>query len=91
MEDNPNFLNLLHVDLCEAHFHLEGKVNSMNNVFWGQEKPFEVAVKPLYSAKCTFWTAIRKKMVPLSQLQRNAMWGSWKTSKRSDRPSIQLS
>lgn len=60
MEVNPKFLGFLWTS-DEAHFHLEGKVNSKNNVFWGSQKPTEVAQKPLHSAKCTVWAAISER------------------------------
>ncbi len=57
MEENASFQSLLWIS-DEAHFHLKGKVNLRNNVFWGSEKPTEVAQTPLHSAKCTVWAAI---------------------------------
>ena len=42
----------------EAHFYLDGQVNSKNNVFWGSERPTEVAQKPLHSQKVTGWCAL---------------------------------
>ena len=47
----------------EAHFHLNRKVNSETNVFWGNQRPMEVAEKPLQSEKCTVWTAISGKRI----------------------------
>lgn len=44
IEKNSNFLNLLWTS-DEAHFHLEGKVNSKTNVYWGTSKPSEIATK----------------------------------------------
>ena len=60
MEQNPQFLGFLWTS-DEAHFHLEGKVNSKNIVFWGSQKPEEVAQKPLHSAKCNVWTALSER------------------------------
>ena len=57
IEETPSFLNLLWTS-DEAHFHLDGKANSMTNVFWGSSRPNEVATKPLHSPKCTVWAAI---------------------------------
>lgn len=57
IEETPEFLNLLWTS-DEAHFHLEGKVNSETNVFWGTSRPNEVATTPLHSLKCTVWAAI---------------------------------
>ena len=45
----------------EAHFHLDGTVNSKNNVYWGSERPSEVTQKPLHSKKVTAWAAISMK------------------------------
>ena len=42
----------------EAHFHLDGRVNSQNHRFWSTEPPEEVAERPLHSQKCTAWCAI---------------------------------
>ena len=60
IESEPRFLGNLWMS-DEAHFHLHGKVNSKNNVYWGTEKPIEVAQKPLHSEKCTVWIAISKR------------------------------
>ena len=37
----------------EAHFTLDGQVNSKNNIYWGSKPPTEVAQTPLHSAKVT--------------------------------------
>ena len=42
----------------EVHFHLDGVVNSRNNVFWGTQVPDEVSHRPLHSAKVTAWCAL---------------------------------
>lgn len=42
----------------EAHFHLNGNVNSQNCRTWSNEPPDEVNERPLHSAKCTAWCAI---------------------------------
>ena len=47
----------------EAHFHLDGQVNSRNNVYWGSERPAEVTEKPLHSQKVTVWAALSMKGV----------------------------
>ena len=60
MEENSSFRSLIWTS-DEAHFHLEGKVNSKNNVFWGSEKPTEVAQQPLHSSKCTVWAALSER------------------------------
>ena len=60
IEDTPSFLPLL-ITSDEAHFHLDGQVNSKNNIFWGEKPPLEVAQKPLHSAKVTAWCGIWSK------------------------------
>ena len=50
-EASPTFLSFLWTS-DEAHFDLEGKVNSNNNVFIGDEKPREVCSVPLHSDRC---------------------------------------
>ena len=57
---NKNFLSLLWTS-DEAHFYLNGQVNSKNNIFWGSERPDEVAQKPLHSQKVTVWCALSSK------------------------------
>ena len=51
------FLGLLFTS-DEAHFDLDGKVNSKNNVFSGTQKPSEISQKPLHSERCTVWAAL---------------------------------
>ena len=57
MEESPEFLKFIWTS-DEAHFNMEGKVNSKTNVFWGTSKPQEVATTPLHSPRCTVWAAI---------------------------------
>ncbi|KAI6649680.1 hypothetical protein LOD99_6684 [Oopsacas minuta] len=60
IEESDTFLkNLWTTD--EAHFHLDGQVNSKNNVYWGTSPPAEVAVRPLHSCKVTVWVAISSR------------------------------
>ena len=57
IDNDPNFLK--HVWFSdEAHFHLNGSVNSKNCVHWGEHAPDEVLEKSLHSKKCTAWAAI---------------------------------
>ena len=42
----------------EAHFHLDGRVSSQNNRYWGNEPPKEVAERPLHSKKCIAWCGV---------------------------------
>ena len=56
-DTDPEFLH--HVWFSdEAHFHLDGQVNSQNFRFWSAEPPDVVSQAPLHSAKCTAWCAI---------------------------------
>ena len=60
IEEDDTFLkNLWTTD--EAHFHLDGQVNSKNNVYWGTSPPVEVAERPLHSCKVTAWVAISSR------------------------------
>ena len=52
VESCDSFLRLLFTS-DEAHFDLDGKVNSKNNVYWGTQKPLEIAQLPLHSERCT--------------------------------------
>ena len=54
IEDNKTFLPYLFTS-DEAHFYLDGQVNSKNNVYWGSERPNEVSHKPQHSPKVTAW------------------------------------
>ena len=47
----------------EAHFHLDGYVNSKNCVFWGTKLPQAVLQRPLHSSKVTAWYAINSKTI----------------------------
>ena len=49
----------------EAHFYLEGIVNSQNCRIWGKEAPNEVNERPLHSDKCTAWCALSALIGPL--------------------------
>ena len=57
IEETPSFLNLLWTS-DEDHFHLDRKVNSKTNVFWGSSRPNKIATKSLHSPKRTVWAAI---------------------------------
>ena len=41
IEENKTFFPYLFTS-DEAHFHLDGQVNSKNNVIWGSERPTDV-------------------------------------------------
>ena len=57
IENNESFLPYLFTS-NEAHFHLDGHVNSKNNIYWGTQPPNEVVEKPLHSQKVTAWCAL---------------------------------
>ena len=42
-------------------FHLDGPVNSHNNIYWGRETPKETNQKSLHSLKVTTWYALSSK------------------------------
>ena len=60
IEVQKSFLECL-MTSDEAHFELDGSVNSHNNVFWGIKPPIEVAQKPLHSPRVTVWCAVWSK------------------------------
>ena len=45
----------------EAQFQLYGVVKSKNNIFWGNEKPKEIALRSLYPKRCTAWCAMSER------------------------------
>ena len=62
MEANPNWIR----DVWfrdEAHFHINGAVNSHNNIFWGSQRPDEVEEKSLQGRKVTAFVAVRYRGV----------------------------
>ncbi|GBM06912.1 hypothetical protein AVEN_147850-1 [Araneus ventricosus] len=40
---------------CEAHFHLQGSVNTQNCRIWARENPFQMQPLPLHSQTVTMW------------------------------------
>ena len=44
----------------EAHFFLNGQVNTHNAVHWGSSAPEKVLTKPLHSPKVTVWMAMKR-------------------------------
>ena len=42
----------------EAHFYMNGQVNSKNYIFWGSQKPDEVYQKQVHDLKVTAWVAM---------------------------------
>ena len=59
-EANDN-LTLLMSD--EAHFHLNGMVNTQNFRYWATENPREIHERPLHSPKVTVWCAMGKTAI----------------------------
>ena len=57
IDNNEKFLNDVWFS-DEAHFLLNGHVNSKNWVFWGSKNPHRVVGRPWHSKKCTAWVAI---------------------------------
>ena len=59
-QSDPAFLeNIWFSD--EAHFHLDGGVNTQNCRIWAAERPDVVLQRPLHSQKVTAWCAISAK------------------------------
>ncbi|GFT87652.1 uncharacterized protein TNCV_772261 [Trichonephila clavipes] len=54
--DNDWPLRILWTD--EAHFTLNGSINTKNCVHWGETNPHAVAPVPLFDAKVTVWCGI---------------------------------
>ena len=52
IESTKSFLELLGMN-DEAHFHLDNQVNSKSNLYWGTQRPTDMAENPLHSAKVT--------------------------------------
>ena len=42
----------------EAHFYLDGRVNSQNNRVWREKAPDEVAERQLHPPRCISWCAV---------------------------------
>lgn len=57
-EHNPRVFSKLWFS-DEAHFWLNGYVNTHNAVHWGKEPPDEVLCRPLHCEKVTAWLAMR--------------------------------
>ena len=60
IEKAPQWINNIWFS-DEAHFHLDGAVNSQSNIFWGLEKPDEIVEKRLKGPKCTAFVAFNAK------------------------------
>ncbi|KAI6651102.1 hypothetical protein LOD99_5453 [Oopsacas minuta] len=60
IECQGRFLSLLWMS-DEDHFHLDGKINSKTNVFWGTQRPMEVEMKPLHSENAQYGQPFRRK------------------------------
>ncbi|GFW07462.1 uncharacterized protein TNCV_3915951 [Trichonephila clavipes] len=59
--DNDWPLRILWTD--EAHFTLNGSINTKNCVHWGETNPHAVAPVPLFDAKVTVWCGITATFV----------------------------
>ena len=62
VEDCQGFLSDLWTS-DEAHFHLDGQVNSKNNIYWGTKAHIQVTQKPLHSPKVTVCAALSGKKI----------------------------
>ena len=62
MEANPNWIRDVWFS-DEAHFHVNGAVNSHNNIFWGSQRPDEVEEKLLKGRKVTAFVAVSDRGV----------------------------
>ena len=60
--ENQNFIHSIWFS-DEAHFHLDGTVNSQNNRIWSDTKPETAKEKPLHSSKVTAWCALSSQGV----------------------------
>ena len=60
IEEDAEFLNNVWFS-DEAHFSLNGYVNSKNYVFWGSSKPNEVYEQGLHDLKVTAWIAMSRQ------------------------------
>ena len=60
--ENQNFIHSIWFS-DEAHFHLDGTVNSQNNRIWSDNKPETAQEKPLHSSKVTAWCALSSQGV----------------------------
>ena len=62
METNPNWIGDVWFS-DETHFHVNGAVNSYNNIFWGSQCPDEVEEKLLKGRKVTTFVAVSCRSV----------------------------
>ena len=56
-QNEPNFIQKLLMS-DEAHFHLNGFINTQNYRFWGSENPRIIQMRQLHPIKCTVWCAM---------------------------------
>ena len=56
-EENDGFLEKVWFT-DEAHFYLDGRVNSQNNRFWSKTPPDVVTERDLHPKKCSAWCAV---------------------------------
>lgn len=62
IDQDPSFLDQLWFS-DEAHFHLNGYVNSQNCRIWGEENPHVSVQVGLHSRKVTVWAAMSRKAI----------------------------
>ena len=83
----------------EAHYHLDGRVNSKKNIYWGSTRPTEVSQKPLHCKKVTAWVGMFSGGIiePFFVVEENGATatlsctsGCWRGSTQSSRPAIQV-
>ncbi|GBL81484.1 hypothetical protein AVEN_143747-1 [Araneus ventricosus] len=58
--DNAWPWNILWTD--EAHFHIQGSVNTQNCRIWARENPFQMQSLTLYSQNVTVWCGFRQHL-----------------------------
>nr|CAH7718998.1 unnamed protein product [Callosobruchus chinensis] len=60
--DKRDFVDRL-IMSAEAHFHLNGFVNSQNCRIWGTQNPRAIHQYPLFPVKCTVWCAVTSQRI----------------------------
>ena len=62
MEENEEMIDNVWFS-GDADFHLNGYINSRNNVYWETSPPQEVLQRPLHSSIVTTWCAMNSKTI----------------------------
>nr|CAH7733486.1 unnamed protein product [Callosobruchus chinensis] len=60
--EERDFVNRL-IMSDEAHFHLNGFVNTQNCRMWGTKNPRSIHQHPLHPVKCTVWCAVTSQRI----------------------------